>query len=303
MRTLPVFILLLALAACGQGNAVLDDGGEGAAAGGEGGPVVVGTVYALTAIAAEVAPEARVELLAAHGQDPHDLELSPGDRSLLTTADVVLYPGDLDFQPQVEAAVAEATGEVVAVADVVAADRLLTLDGGAIDPHLWFDAKAMAQTAEAIGAALARVQPEAAEEHRSSAAAVSAELEALSEELDQLLSDCERDTAIVSHEAYAYLVEPRGLAQEGIAGGAGHSGVSPQRLSELTERIRDEGIPAVLAEPVEGREDAESLAREAGVDLLDIDPLESSAPGGGGAFADLLRAQAEAFAIALGCGR
>ena len=300
MRKLLTFAQVLTVAACGQGGTALDDQRSRSSADQL---TVVGTVYALTAIAAEIAPEAAVELLAAHGQDPHDLELSPGDRALLQTADVVVFPGDLDFQPQVEAAVGEATGAVVGVADVVEPDLLLSLDGGAVDPHLWFAAAAMAATAEAIGAALARAQPDSAAAHRDAAASVRDELLALDGELDELLSGCTFDTAIVSHEAYAYLLEPRGLHQEGIAGGAGHGGVSPQRLGELTEHIRSQGVPAVLAEPVEGRDDAESLAREAGVDLLEIDPLESARQESTDDFAQLLRTQAEAFATALECDR
>ncbi len=59
----------------------------------------------------------------------------------------------------------------------------------------------------------------------------------------------------------------------------------------------------MLAEPVEGRADAEALANEAGVDLLDIDPLEIAHEGlAAMRFPDALRDQAEAFATALACG-
>jgi zinc transport system substrate-binding protein len=107
----------------------------------------------------------------------------------------------------------------------------------------------------------------------------------------------------VSHEAYAYLLEPRGFEQAGVSGAGGHGDASPQRLAELVERIRADGIPAVLAEPLEGRSDAEALAREAGVELLEIDPLEIGtdeldALG----YPAALRQQAEAFATALQCG-
>lgn len=324
--------LALALAACGNGTPEAEDTPPPEeqveveeeeetvpeAALGEG-LVVAATVYALAALAEEIAPGADVRLLTASGQDPHDLELSPGDRQLMETADVMLYMGDISFQPQVEAAVAAAGGHVVAVADIAGDGRLRDFEGHAddegdghghdddddagIDPHIWFDATVMADVAEEIGEAFAAVDDARAQDYRDAATALHDELLALSDELDALLSGCAHDTAIVSHDAYAYLLDPRGLEQEGISGAGGHGDASPQRLAELTQRIRDESIPAVLAEPVEGRGDAEALANEAGVELLEIDPLEIGQPGLEGLrFSEALRAQAESFATALECG-
>lgn len=356
-RAAALITLGLVLAACGGGSGagqpVPVGGTEAGAASGEG-ITVVTTVFPLASMAEEIAPGADVRLLTSSGQDPHDLELSPGDRALLETADVVLYMGDLDFQPQVESAVADATGEVVAVSDVVGAGNLRAIedhdddghghddsdddghgpddghghddghddsddddghdadaeahdgddahDDEGVDPHIWFDAGLMAEVAEGIGEALAAVDAGAAADYRADAGALGDELRALDEELDALFDDCARETALVSHEAYIYLLEPRGLEQEGISGAGGHGGASPQRLAELTDRVRDESIPAVLVEPLEGRADAESLANEAEVELIEIDPLEIGSPellavG----YAEALRQQAQAFATALEC--
>jgi len=80
------------------------------------------------------------------------------------------------------------------------------------------------------------------------------------------------------------------------------AGSSPADLAALTQEIRDEGIPAVLAEPFEGRSDAEALAREAGLDVLEINPLEVVTPEEHEiGYPDLLRQQASTFATALRC--
>lgn len=310
-RLLVTLALLPGLGACADGGASVT-GASPQETATDAAIDVVATVYPLTAIARDIAPKARVTLLAAEGQDPHDLELTPADRTAVESADVLLYLGALGFQPQVEAAVAEAPGRVVAIADVVGPDALLAADGhdddaagrqteAGVDPHLWLDAATMAAATEAVGEALAAADPSGAEGYRDRAATLRDELTALDAQLDRLLSGCARDTAIVSHEAYAYLLAPRGLSQEGISGSGGHTGASPRRLAELAERIRAEGIPAVLAEPVEGRDDAEALAREAGVELLEIDPLEVAEPSDGTVFMAKLRQQAETFASALGC--
>jgi zinc transport system substrate-binding protein len=323
-------VLAMTAAACGGGqtastapedgpgtptNAATDDSADATPVDGDAGAglTIVTTVFPLASLAEDIAPDADVTLLTSSGQDPHDLELSPSDRALIESADVVLYMGDIDFQPQVESAVAEATGEVVAVSEFAAASLRDFddhsddegddhSDDGAVDPHLWFDAAAMAEVAEGIGEALAAADAENGEAYRANAASLHDELVALDDEIDTMLAECNQDEVIVGHAAYAYLLEPRGLEQEGISGAGGHSDASPARLAELTERINDEAIPAVLAEPLEGRADAEALANESGAELLEINPLELGdedmfARG----YVQLLREQAEVFAQALEC--
>jgi len=335
-------VLLLLVGACASEPAAEDDApadgtvedtvsGEEASADLPGtGLRIVAPVFPLADIAGRIAPGADVTLLTSSGQDPHDLELSPADRALIETADIVLYMGEIGFQPQVESAVQDATGAVLSVASIAGEANLRDFEGhthshedeghghghghegedeeeghsggDAVDPHIWFDARIMAEVAEELGEALALLDENQADAFQTNAREVHDQLLGLAEEIDTLLSGCAHEVAVVSHEAYAYLLEPRGLQQEGISGAGGHGEVSPQRLAELTRRIQNEGIPAVLAEPFEGRADAEALANEAGVDLLEIDPLEA----GHDDLLDMgylaaLRIQAETFATALVC--
>ncbi len=280
---------------------------------------IVAAVYPLAWLAGELAPGAEIVSLAAGGQDLHDLELSPRERQALIEAGVVAYLGDLGFQPQVEEALGEATGEVVDVSEVVGSDALLPIDEagahddeqasasdrddhGGVDPHMWFDAGLVAQVATSLGDALATADPGNAGRYRAEAERVADELTALDREIAGLLTDCRFDEIIVSHEAYAYLLAPHGLSQHGISAAAGHAAASPRRVAELAAEIRDEGIPAVLTEPVEGRTDAEAVAREADVDLIDIYSLDivdddQAARG----YPTLLREQAQAVARAAQC--
>lgn len=298
--------LLLLLVACSP-SASTDEG-----------PQAVATVYPLAWLAAEIAPEASVTALGTQGQDPHDLELSPQQRGAFESADVIAYLGDIGFQPQVEAAVATVSSEVVDAAEIAGEDRLLHAgdhghaddahaddahaDEEAVDPHLWFDAALMADVALAMGEAFAAADPEGAEDYTTNAERAANDLIAAGEQLSGMLDGCEHDEVIVGHEAYAYLLAPHGLVQHGISGAAGHSEASPADIAELTAEIREEGIPAVLSEPVEGRTDAEAVAREAGVEVIDVyslDIVDSEQAEQG--FPALLLQQAEAVAEAAQC--
>lgn len=320
-RTAPA-LACLALLAAGCAGSPPSPAREPATAHGEDAPgqglQVVAAIFPLAWMATEVAPGADVRLLAGGGQDPHDLELTPRDRASILEADIVVYMGDIGYMPQLEEAVRDARGQVVAVAEAVDADRLIPLEEaeeghedhhgeedahGEVDPHLWFDAGAMAAVAGSLGSALATAQPQAADVFGERASSLRDSLRALDADTDDLLEDCRHEAVIVSHAAYAYLLDRRGFEQVGISGAGGHGDVSPRRLAELTERIRSAGLPAVLAEPFEGRKDAEALAQEAGVELLEVHPLETATDAEfARGYRDLLRAQVETFAAALGCG-
>ena len=317
-----LFALAVALAGCASDGAAPAGGDDPSPTGlaeSDAPLTAAASVFPLAWMTERVAPGVELTFLGG-GAEVHDVELSPGDRQALETADLVVYLGGIDFQPQIEQAAAAGTGEVVSVAETVGEGALRSgaahtdeedthadddghADVDGLDPHVWFDPSLMAEVATSIGTAFASADPANAVAYDANAAGLAEELTALDGEIDSLLADCEFSEAIVSHEAYAYLLEPRDLEQHGIAGQDPDAGVSPAELAALTEEIQAEGIPAVLAEPIEGRGDAEALAGEAGVDLLEIDPLESVTHEQYEAgYPAMLREQAEAFATALGCG-
>ena len=330
-----LLVLVLLLAACGQteldtvqrdvseggGDATTGDTDADAPAAGEGLEVVT-TIYPLAWLVESVAPGAAITEAGSQGQDPHDLELTPSERGLLENADVVAYLGPISFQPQVEQAVETSQAEVVSASDVVGEDRLLSFHGhehhdhdhdddhgdhdhdhGDVDPHFWFDLEMMGDVGHAVAEAFTSADPDNADVYRANAEKLDGELTGAARTIDDQLSDCRLDTAVVSHEAYAYLLAPRELHQEGVSDAGGHGGASPQRLADLVDHIRDNDVPMVLAEPVEGRADAEALAEEAGVELgniLSLDIVTDEARGQG--LPALVEAQAQAFSEAMDCG-
>jgi zinc transport system substrate-binding protein len=283
------------------------------------GLLVAASPWPLAWLVEAIAPAAEVSGLGAAGQDPHELDLAPADQELLERADLVVHVGDVGFQPQVERAAARRAGPVVALADAARAfvlpvrhDQDGEDDGhdddggngpeGEIDPHLWFDARTLAAAAPEIAEALSVRDPANAAAYQSRAAATAAALRGLQQQVAAMLRGCRVRTAVVSHAAFAYLLVPHGLTQLSVSNGTGHGDVSPARLAELAATVRDQGLSAVLAEPVEGRDAARTLAREAGVAVRDVDPLENPpAADQARGYPALLRRQARTFADVLGC--
>jgi zinc transport system substrate-binding protein len=288
----------------------------------------VAAVYPLGWVAEQVAPEAEVSLLAAGGLEAHDLEITPGHREAIQTSEVVLYVGDIAYQPQVESAVESAEGEIVSLSEVAGDERLLEpgegphahgeegegeehvgesedehSGEGVVDAHIWFDPEVMADVATRTGEAFAAADPDNADTYRENAAALNEELTGLGGDLDDILGgECRHDEAIVSHQAYGYLLEPYGYEQHGVTGINPEAGSSSAELAELVREIEREGFEYVLAEPVEGRAGAETVAREAEVELLEISPLDAvTGDQAESDFPSLVRDQAAQFALALGC--
>lgn len=329
-RCLPPLVVLCLLAAgCGIESAS-PTGSADTSAAATGSPLeVVAAIYPLAWLGSQIAPDAAVELLNSGGQEAHDIDLSPPQRAAVETADVVLYTGDIDYQPQVEDAVAAAEGEVISAAEV-AGDALLAAatdahddhegeeegeehaknegkehaeEGVGVDPHLWLDPAIMNDLAAATGDAFAAADPDNADTYRSNAEKVQADLATLAADLDATLGgDCRFEEAIVSHAAYGYLLAPYDKEQHAVTSVTAESDASAGELAEIVAEIRMEGFTHVLAEPVEGREGAETVVREAGVGMLEISPLDAvSDEQAEQGLPDLVRAQADAFATALGC--
>lgn len=292
MRRLLAAVLPLALVIAGC---------EGATSS-EAGTTAVASVYPLAWMAERVAPEAEVTLLSAGGLDAHELEMTPSQREAIQTADVVLHVGPLGYQAQVEAAVASGGGEVVALSEVAGSGRL-SEQGGQVDPHIWFAPEVMAETAVRVAEAFAEVDPADADVYRANGETLRAELAALAVEIDELLGgECAHRKVFVSHQAYGYLLEPYGFEQAAVSGIDPAAGTASGDLAEMVRSVEAAGVGYLLSEPVEGRQGAETVAREAGVELLEVSPLdavtESQAAAG---FVDLVREQATQFATALGC--
>ena len=312
----PLVLSAVLLAGCGSEAADDDVAGATEQAGAGAGLRVVAAVYPLAWVAEQIAPDAEVDLLNEGGQEAHDLDISPAQRAAIETADVVLYTGDIDYQPQVETAVPAAGGEVVSAAEVAGADALLAASEdahahegeephgeGGVDPHLWFSPSIMADVATATGAAFASADPDNAQTYEGNAADLREQMDALGADLEQTLGqDCRFDEAIVSHAAYGYLLEPFGKEQHAVTGVGAESDASAGELADIVEEIRAEGFTHVLSEPVEGRAGAEAVVAESGVEMLEILPLDAvSAEQAELGLPDLVREQATAFATALGC--
>lgn len=280
----------LLLTACGS-SAGDGEGGNGRS--------VVASFYPLAWVTERVAGDVfEVTNLTTPGGEPHDLELGIAETAAIDGAEVVVHQGG--FQPAVDQAVANVgDARVVDAAEVVdlrrveeqheahegeharedrdhTGDDVEDHDGhdhGDLDPHFWLDPLLMADLADEVAATLAEVDPAGVEDFEANAADLRAELERLDAAYTKGLAECERDTAVVSHDAFGYL-ERYGIHFEPIAGLTPGAEPTPADLGRLQELIREEGVTTVFSERLASPAMARTLAEDVGVQTAVLDPVE-----------------------------
>lgn len=279
-RSLSASALLLTGALALSGCGALSDGGADPADGVQ----VVTAFYPLQYVATRVAGDlAEVTNLTQPGGEPHDLDIDPRATSQIVDADLVVH--ETGFQPAVDSSVeANATGTVVDAAEVV---DLRTLeeehsaddgpddgaDHGDLDPHFWQDPLRMADLGDAMAENLGEVDPDNADTYAANAADLRSDLEALDATYAETLADCERQTVVVSHDAFGYLTK-YGLVMEPIAGLSPDAEPTPADLARLQDLIAADGVTTVFAERLGTRKIADSLASDVGVTTAVLDPIE-----------------------------
>jgi len=270
---------------------------------------VLASIYPLRYVVEQVGGDAvTVTTVTPAGADPHSVELSPRQLRTFSEADVVVYLSG--FQPAVDDAVAQRQPEHLL--DAAASADLRPLPAGAagdnvdgdqpgevLDPHFWLDPTRLSNVVQDVARVLSEADPDNADGYVDRAAQLRDELAVLDAELTAGLADCERDTVVTSHAAFGYLTDPHGLRQVGVSGIDPEGEPSPARLREVRDVIAELGVTTVFTEPLADPAVAASLAEGLGVDVGELDPLDSH--GDGPDYREVMQSNLAALRAGLGC--
>jgi zinc transport system substrate-binding protein len=232
-----------------------------------------------------------VTTLTQPGADPHDAELTPRQVGELGSSDLVVYLSA--FQPAIDDAVDSVAGEGALDVAEYANLTLTAVDDGhgeegddhgdeegddhgdeATDPHFWLDPNRYASVAAAIGDRLAELDPEGAQEYETRGEEFANELAVLDEEFSTGLATCTHRDLVTGHAAFGYLADRYDLRQKGISGLSPENEPSAAAIRDLVEHVRETGVTTVYAETLVSPALAETIAREAGVQVAVLDPIE-----------------------------
>ncbi len=137
------------------------------------------------------------------------------------------------------------------------------------------------------------------------------QLLAVHEEVEEILADVpdEHRKLVTNHDAFGYLAVRYDFEVLGtvIPGSSTDAETNPQAFAELIETVEEAGVPAIFSENIEGDRLSEQLASEVvGRGDLEVEVVElysdalGEPDGEGGTYLDMLRANAQRIADALG---
>jgi zinc transport system substrate-binding protein len=224
---------------------------------------VVASFYPIAWAAQQVGGDrVAVSNLTPAGAEPHDLELTPDQIDRVLDAAVVFELGH-GFQPAVEQAAEQRDSPTVEL-----------LARGTKDPHVWLDPVRMATIVRSVQRELTKADPKGRASYARNAQRTLSELGALDTRYRDGLAHCDRSVIVTAHEAFGHLASRYGLRQEGVAGLSPDAEPDAQRIGQLSDLVKRDGITTVFTEELVSPRIADTLAREAGVKTETLNPLE-----------------------------
>lgn len=169
-------------------------------------------------------------------------------------------------------------------------------DHGAHDPHSWLSPRNAMTWLNVIASQLSAADPDNAGAYFANAAAGRAEVEALISEVTATLEPARGGQFVVFHDAYQYFEVDFDFPTSGAISLSDASDPSPARIAEIQNRIAEQGVDCVLAEPQFNpglvRTVLDGTEAKTGV----LDPLGSDLEVGSALYPQLIRNLSKALA-------
>ena len=204
-----------------------------------------------------------VKALMGAGVDPHLYKASPGDLSLMSNADMVLYSGwHLEGKmTEVFDNLAREKPAIAVAEKGIPHDQILEVEGGAHDPHVWFDVSLWSQTAGAVRDALIEFDPPNAVDYKANAAAYQERLAKLHEEAKTKIATIpqEQRVMVTAHDAFRYFGRAYKIEVRGIQGISTDSEAGVKQINDLVTFISKRKIKAVFVETSVSDQNIKSL--------------------------------------------
>ncbi len=246
---------------------------------------IVTTFYPMKAFTEQIVGKAAdVTVLVKPGVEPHDFEPSAKDVAAIQNSDAFVYNND-----NLETWVKKTTQDMKNVDVIKASEGILLLPGSAeggddagheghthaYDPHVWLAPSLAIKEVETIRDQLIKKFPQKKDLFTKNSDAYLTKLKALDQAYKDGLSNAKQKNFVTQHAAFAYLALEYGLNQVSVSGINPETEPSATRLKELKAYVDKNDIHYIYFEENASDKVAKTLAEEAAVKTLPLNPLES----------------------------
>jgi zinc transport system substrate-binding protein len=144
---------------------------------------------------------------------------------------------------------------------------------GAPDPHFWLDPDRMTGVADAIAAELAAVDPAGKDTFTKNAEAFKASLETLDGAIATRSKAWTKRTIVTFHGSMAYFAKRYNIRIAAVVEPIAGKEPTATYIAEVIGAIKRNKAAALFTEPQLDRAPGETIAREAGIPLGELDPV------------------------------
>ncbi|WP_314062073.1 zinc ABC transporter substrate-binding protein AdcA [uncultured Vagococcus sp.] len=235
-----------------------------------------------------VGDEGEVSLMIPAGTEVHDYEPSAKELKKVQDADVFVYNNENMevWVPSVSDILAE--GDLTVIK---ATENMVLLPGSEeehdhseedsheghsheLDPHVWLAPSLAIKQVEEIRNQLITAYPDKKDVFTKNAVSYLSQLTDLDQSYKQTLEAATQKSFVTQHAAFGYLALEYGLKQVPIAGLSPSEEPSAARLAELKDFVKENDVNYIYFEENATDTIARTLAEEAKVKLLVLNPLE-----------------------------
>ncbi|NES94557.1 MAG: zinc ABC transporter solute-binding protein, partial [Desertifilum sp. SIO1I2] len=249
------------------------------------------------------------------GRDPHTYSPTPSDRTAIENADLVLY-GGYDYEPGIIRLI-QATSNAspkVAVFEQAVPQPLMGhhhhhdeeshdhahdqdrdhahdqdhAEGELVpDPHVWHNPQNGIQMVAIVQQQLSEISPDNAQQFAQNAEALKGELSQIDSWIQSQIATIPQNQRklVTTHDALTYFSEAYNIPVAALQGVSTEARPTAAGVRNLTETIRETGVPTIFVENTTNPEVIETVAREANVQVSE-QPLFVEGPGGSGSGAE-----------------
>ena len=212
-----------------------------------------------------------VSTLVGANADAHVFQPAPQDAKRVAEAKLVVTNG-LGFEGWIDRLI-KASGRKPMV--VVASKGINPIESkddhghGGLDPHAWQDVGNVKRYAATIAAALAKIDPEGANDYAQREAAYQSKLDALDAEIKASIAaiPVERRKLITSHDAFGYFAKAYGMTMIAPQGVSTETEASAKDVAKIIRQIKAEKISTMFLENVTDPRLIEQISRETGIKI------------------------------------
>jgi len=213
----------------------------------------------------------KVNVMVEPGANPATYEPKPGQMVALANASAYFSIG-VPFEDAWLQKIQAANLKMMMVDTTQGIERIATNDGG-FDPHIWLSPALVKIQSQTIYNTLAELDPAHIDQFKANLDAFLSDIDQLDTQIRTTIANTRSKKFIVFHPAWAYFVHDYGLEEIPIE--VGGQEPSAQELAGVIQLAKNENIKVAFVQPEFSQENAKTIAREIGGEVLSVNPLAS----------------------------